>query len=113
MQYAEMVDTGDAASTEPLLSPLSRDEVANQLTHAIGFVAALAGAGLLYSHLRDSNDLRQLIGCSIYGCTLVAVFAASTLSHSFRHPQWRDFFRMLDQICIFLVIVGSFTPFVL
>ncbi len=113
MHYAEMVETTDAVATEPLLSPPTAEEAANQITHAVGFVASLAGAWLLYNHLQDCSDARQLVGCSIYGSTLVAVFAASTLSHSFRHPLWRDFFRMLDQICIFLVIVGSFTPFAL
>jgi hemolysin III len=43
--------------------------------------------------------------------SLVALYAASTLSHSFEAPERRDFYRMLDQVCIFLLVAGTYTPF--
>ena len=52
----------------------------------------------------------QMAGVSVYGATLVALYAASTLSHSFERPRVRHFFRTLDQVCIFLLIAGTFTP---
>ncbi len=59
-------------------------------------------------------DFWRIAGCSIYLATLIGVYAASTLSHSFvaGDPR-RTWFRMLDQMCIFMHIVGAFTPFVL
>jgi len=43
----------------------------------------------------------------------VAVYAASTLSHAVARPAWRQAFRILDQGCIYLLIVGTYTPFAL
>lgn len=88
-------------------------ETANQWTHAAGFVAGLVAAIVLMVKVWPSGDPLAITGCTIYGATLVALYAASTLSHSFETPRRREFFRMLDQVCIFLFVVGNFTPFVL
>ena len=52
-----------------------------------------------------------LVGCSIYAATMIAVYAASTLSHLVEHTQRRRFFRSLDQAFIYTFIVGTYTPF--
>lgn len=88
-------------------------ETANQWTHATGFVAGVVAAAILMSRVWETGDVLAIIGCTIYAATLVALYAASTLSHSFETPRHREFFRMLDQVCIFLFVVGNFTPFVL
>ncbi len=89
------------------------EETANFLTHGTGLILSIVGAVHLLLLAQQQSDGWQIIGCSIYGTTLVALYAASTLSHSFERQGLRQFFRMLDQICIFLLIVGSFTPFAL
>jgi hemolysin III len=89
------------------------EETANQLTHGVGLLLSLAGAAVLVSSARAHSDPLQFAGCCVYAASLVALYAASTLSHSFRTPRLRHFFRMLDQVCIFLLITGTFTPFAL
>ncbi len=89
------------------------EETANQLTHGIGLLLSIAGAAVLLSSARAHSDRLQFAGCCVYAVCLVALYAASTLSHSFRGPSVRHFFRMLDQVCIFLLIAGTFTPFAL
>jgi hemolysin III len=87
------------------------DEKANQLTHGAGFLLSLVGAAfLLHAVLRD-GDRYQIIGCSVFGASLVALYAASTLSHSFEQIHLRHLFRTIDQVCIFLLIAGTYTPF--
>lgn len=86
-------------------------ETANQITHGLGFVLSLAGATVMLQSVAGQSDRLQSAGCVIYVCSLVALYAASTLSHSFACPRRREFFRMLDQVCIFLLIAGSMTPF--
>jgi len=44
---------------------------------------------------------------------MVAVYAASTLSHAVPRPAWRRTFRNLDQACIYVLIVGTYIPFAL
>ena len=91
--------------------PLSRaDELANRATHALGFGLSILGTVALVKAMAQYGDTLQVIGVSVYGATLVALYAASTLSHSFDHPRMRHFFRTMDQVCIFLLIAGTFTP---
>lgn len=87
------------------------EEVANQWTHGAGFALSLpAGWWLVRSTLDKHNDWLTL-GCAIYAVTLSLLYAASTLSHSVHRGVWRHRFRTLDQVCIFLLIAGSYTPF--
>ena len=88
-------------------------ETANQWTHAAGFVAGVIAATVLMAKVWSTGDTATVVGCAIYAASLVALYAASTLSHSFECPDRRRFYRMLDQVCIFLFVVGNFTPFVL
>ncbi len=90
-------------------SPVTAD-TANQWTHGIGFLMSLVGAAFML-RIVEGKDWPVIAGCSIYCFTLVSLYAASTLSHSFQDPSRRSFFRILDQICIFLLIVGTYTPF--
>jgi hemolysin III len=89
------------------------EETANQLTHGLGLMLSVGGAAVLISSAWAHSDPLQFVGCCVYAASLVALYAASTLSHSFRAPGPRHFFRMLDQVCIFLLITGTFTPFAL
>ena len=89
------------------------EETANQLTHGAGLLLSIVGAAILVNSARQHSDPLQFAGCCIYAGSLVALYAASTLSHTFRTPPMRTFFRMLDQVCIFLLITGTFTAFAL
>jgi hemolysin III len=105
-----LVDPGTLADSGAAPLDLS-EETANQLTHGLGLVLSVVGAAVLVSSARAHSDTLQFIGCCVYAASLVALYAASTLSHTFRTPRMRHFFRMLDQVCIFLLIAGTFTPF--
>jgi hemolysin III len=87
------------------------EEVANQWTHGIGFAVSVpAGWWLMRAALERHNDWLTS-GCVIYAVTLSLLYAASTLSHSVRRGIWRHRFRTLDQVCIFLLIAGNYSPF--
>jgi hemolysin III len=89
------------------------EETANQLTHGFGLILSIVGAGVLIEAAKTHSDPLQFTGCCVYAGSLVALYAASTLSHSFQGARIRRAFRMLDQVCIFLLIAGTFTPFAL
>lgn len=86
-------------------------ERANQLTHGLGLALSVAGAGVLLTVAWNGGDPLRIAGCMVYALALVATYAASTLSHSFEDLRRRNFYRMLDQMCIFLLVVGTYTPF--
>jgi hemolysin III len=103
--------TEEIAPYEP--APIVRrreEERINTLTHALGAALSVIGFELLLARVTRLGDSWQLAGCAVYGSALVAVYAASTLSHSFQRPRLRRFFRILDQAFIFLLIAGTFTP---
>lgn len=86
------------------------EEKINSVTHALGLLLSLVGFELLLVRTSRLGDALQIAGCLIYASALVAVYAASTLSHSFEQPRLRRLFRILDQAFIFLLIAGTFTP---
>lgn len=86
-------------------------ETANQLTHAAGLVLSVAGAAAMIHAAAATGDAVRISGCLVYCAALVGVYAASTLSHSFQDASLRNLFRTLDQMCIFLLVAGTYTPF--
>lgn len=86
------------------------DEYANLITHGFGLVLAIGASAILMRMAIASQPLPTILAIATYCVSLVALYAASTLSHSFHDLQWRVFFRTVDQACIYLLIVGSFTP---
>ena len=88
-------------------------EKLNQMTHGLGLVLSVVGSVVLLSLAAQQEDPWRLAGCLIYVLALTALYAASTLSHSFVEPRRRHFFRIVDQVCIFLLIAGTYTPFMM
>lgn len=86
------------------------EERVNQFTHAAAVPATIAGTVLLVQASRVNGDPWLTAGCAVYGVSLIAVYLFSALSHSFLPGRWRDLFRTLDQVSIFALISGSFTP---
>lgn len=92
--------------------PESRNsEVANTITHAIGVTLALAGLAILVTLASLHGSPRQMISYSIYGVTLVLLYAASTAYHGIRLPRAKRLLRTLDHVAIYLLIAGTYTPF--
>jgi hemolysin III len=87
------------------------DEHANLITHGLGLALSLAASGLLMTLVVQIRSASEIVACGAYCFSLVGVYAASTLSHSFYDRAWRRLFRTLDQAFIFLLIAGSSTPF--
>ena len=88
-----------------------QEEFANTLTHGIGLLLVLAGTFVLLGALTEKAGSEIWIACSVYLATLLSVYISSTLSHYFTEPVRQSFFRKLDQACIYLLIVGTYTPY--
>lgn len=85
------------------------DEMANIVTHGVGFLLSLAAAPCLMQSVAD-RSFSLIIACAIYVATLLLMYGSSTLSHMFYDLQWRKRFRTVDQVSIFLLIAGTCTP---
>ncbi len=59
------------------------------------------------------GDAWHVVSCAVYGATLVLLFTSSTLYHSFRIPRVKHVLRIVDHSSIYLLIAGTYTPFLL
>ncbi len=102
----------DSGKTPASKSPEERpeDEYANLATHALGFALSLIGCYVLLFQAVKNAPTKVVVACAVYSGSLVGLYAASSLSHMFYDLAWRRFFRTLDQVFIYLLIAGSFTP---
>lgn len=91
----------------------SEEELVNAVTHGLGFVIAVAGSLVMMSDVLALGSTRLVVGCALYLTSLMAVYAMSTLSHCPTSFRLKLLFRQLDQAFIYLLIVGTYTPFAL
>jgi hemolysin III len=84
----------------------------NGCTHGLGIILAIVGAVLLSRRARDMS-LRHVISCAVYSLSLLMLYTSSTLYHSFFALQnTRYIFEVLDKCAIYILIAGSYTPFI-
>ena len=91
----------------------THDELANTFTHANGEALAQSGLAALVTLASLHGNVRQIISYSIYGVTLVLLYATSTAYHGIRLPRVKRILRTLDHSAIYLLIAGTYTPFAL
>lgn len=88
-------------------------EKLNSITHLVGTVLSLIGFGVLLTISIQEHNLRLIIGFSVFGLTLILLYAMSTLYHSFHTPKLKKIFQKFDHISIYLLIAGTYTPYML
>jgi hemolysin III len=93
--------------------PGRREEVVNALTHGLGVLASIAGGAVVITLAARFGDLWQLVGIAVYSVSLVVLYSASTLYHAVQHKIRKSRLRILDHCAIYLLIAGTYTPFLL
>jgi len=94
-----------------MFAKISPQERANSLTHAVGLVLSLLGMGLLAGQSLWHNSVPYTVSVSIYGLSLISVYASSTLHHVATSERLKKLFLVFDHSCIYLLIAGTYTPF--
>jgi hemolysin III len=89
------------------------EEIANSVTHGVGAVLAIAGSVVLVVMAALHGTVWHVVGCAVFGGTLVVLYTASTLYHSIPHARARSVLQVLDHTAIYLLIAGTYTPFML
>jgi hemolysin III len=92
---------------------LGAEEIANSVTHGIGLLLSIAGFAVLLVLAILRGTAWQIAGCTVYGASLVCLYAASTLYHLALSPKLKRALKMLDHSAIYLLIAGTYTPFLL
>lgn len=97
----------------PISSQSQVEELVNTLSHGLGLVLSVGAFLALLSHAYTSQHTWAIRSAWIYGLSLVLVYASSTFYHFLKDLTWKHRLRVLDHICIFLLIAGTYTPFML
>jgi hemolysin III len=91
-----------------------RVQIVNILTPAVGFCLSLPAWGFLIFHAARNGNTWHAVSCTIYGATLVVSYALFTLYHVFKyHERWGTLCKILDHSAVYLLIAGTYTPFLL
>ncbi len=101
------------SSARPAAAYSPAHELANSLVHGIAAGLSLAGLVVLVVFGSINGNAWHVTSFSIYGASLFLLYLASTLYHAIRHPGAKEFFHRLDHCSIFLLIAGTYTPFML
>jgi hemolysin III len=91
----------------------SVEEIANAITHGIGLLLSIAGFVVLLVLAALRGTAWHIVACSIYGVTLICLYTASTLYHAVISPRVKRALRIFDHSAIYLLIAGTYTPFLL
>lgn len=89
------------------------EEVANAITHAVGVVLSVVALILLVVYASFEGDAWRIVGVSIFGSALILLYMASTLYHALPQPSLKRIMRILDHSAIYVLIAGTYTPFLL
>jgi hemolysin III len=99
--------------TSPETQESRREEVANSISHGVGFVLAVAGAPLLIATAIRRGTLADVVAVSVFAASMALLYLSSTIYHALPPGRTKNAFHVLDHAAIYLLIAGTYTPFTL
>ncbi|NIF03091.1 hemolysin III family protein [Pantoea sp. Acro-805] len=90
------------------------EEIANSISHGIGCIFGIVGLVLLLTQAVEMRaDITAITSYSLYGGSMILLFLASTLYHAIPHQKAKHWLKKFDHCAIYLLIAGTYTPFLL
>lgn len=89
------------------------EEVINSALHGVGLAAFVVGTAVLVTLASLWGNAWHIVSFSIYGASLIILYATSTVYHGMRHPGRKRVLRVMDHAAVYLLIAGTYTPFTL
>lgn len=89
------------------------EEIANAITHGLGTAAAIVALTLMIVKALPALSGWQMAGIAVYGGSMISLFLSSTLYHSLTHPPTKAVLKRFDHSMIYLLIAGTYTPFLM
>ncbi|MBP7765292.1 MAG: hemolysin III family protein [Syntrophaceae bacterium] len=89
------------------------EEIINSVTHGAGILLSIAALVLMVVFASLSGSAVHVVSCAIFGVTLILLYTASTLYHGIPYPRVKRILKIFDHCCIYLLIAGTYTPFLL
>src|SRR5450631_2298801 len=89
------------------------EEVANSLSHGVGFLLAIASLPLLLGLAPERAGAINIVAMCVFSATMMLLYGVSTLYHALPQGRTKAWLNRCDHAAIYLFIAGSYTPFVL
>jgi hemolysin III len=89
------------------------EEKTNVVSHAIGLILSFVALVLMVIKASSNGDALDVISAAIFGLSLIALYASSTIYHSATDLRKRARLRVLDHATIYVLIAGTYTPITL
>lgn len=90
---------------------VDKSEKLNVLTHVIGIGFCLVAIPAAAIKLWKSADLIQWVMVGIFLVSMLLMFTSSTIYHGTRDTELKLKLKIVDHICIYILIAGTYTPF--
>lgn len=88
------------------------EEIINSSIHGFGAVLSIFATILLIIYSSHRSAI-EMTGAIVYGITLIMLYSASSVYHGAKNPDRKGKLEILDHACIYLLIAGTYTPFML
>ena len=86
------------------------EEKLNVISHAFGLVLSVIALVLLVIFASLEGSVWHIVSFSIYGASLIILYAASTFYHNSKTPKLRYRLNIFDHASIYVLIAGTYTP---
>lgn len=90
-----------------------QEEFANSISHGIGVLFSIVAISLLVTFSVLNGTAIHIVSCSIFGASILLLYIFSTLYHAVQETTVKAWLRTLDHIGIYILIAGTYTPFLL
>lgn len=90
------------------------EEIANTVTHLLGAGLAMAAIALLVIRGARYGNYKHIVGFSIFGVSTLILYSMSSVYHMLEpNTKARRVFKILDHSAIYVLISGTYTPYIL
>ena len=89
------------------------EEIANALSHGLGFLLAVAALPILVWQAQRLGGAADVVAASIFASTMILLYGTSALYHALPAGSAKRWLHRMDHAAIYLLIAGSYTPFTL
>ena len=89
------------------------EEIFNSISHGVGVLLSIAALTLLIIFAALNNNGYGLAGGIVYGISLILLYSMSMVYHIVQNPKAKRVLRIFDHCSIFVLIAGTYTPYLL
>ncbi len=97
----------------PLFQYTLGEEIFSSVSHGVGALFAVIGGSVVVTLAAVYGSALEVAASAIYAVSLFLLYTMSTLYHAFPFPRVKYLFRIFDHSSVFLLIAGTYTPFML